>query len=384
MPMVVHGATSIAGMCYDGINEGNKISVINEIRVIGHRWQRLRLDTEGQADWAETEAVGRPMIAKGNYHRQMLCWGVHGQRELCELHVAILGVGGIGALAAETLARLGVEELTLVDLDIVSESNLSRLSGAYPGNPFQDGDVGKAKVEVVARHLRRINPDIKLHLYETEFESSSVKKDLALCDILYVAVDTLNSRLAANQLGAIYLIPVLEVGTVILADLDRGMVKRMGCDLTTFIPGTNGCRFCFGERRILEKGAGVQGSKGYVWGTEQTPEPAVLPQNATINALACHQLVKYITGFGSIQDRLHYDGLNESLTKVTRNRNKDCPVCSDKGFLALGDTGTIGTFDAHFEPTDTEKRTLDALREELRAVDKAAEESRKEYRWQQK
>ena len=63
-------------------------------------------------------------IAEANYDRQVKMFGKKGQSELANCRVAILGLGGIGSLVAEYLARLGVGQFVLVDDDLVEGSNL--------------------------------------------------------------------------------------------------------------------------------------------------------------------------------------------------------------------------------------------------------------------
>lgn len=76
---------------------------------------------------------------------------------LARAHVAVVGLGGVGSWAAEALARSGVGALTLIDADEVCVSNVNRQSHAL------DGEFGRAKVDVVAGHLRRINPQATIH-----------------------------------------------------------------------------------------------------------------------------------------------------------------------------------------------------------------------------
>ncbi len=76
---------------------------------------------------------------------------------LSGMHVAVVGVGGVGSWAAEALARSGVGEITLIDADDVCVSNTNRQSHAL------DGEYGRQKVEVVARRLLAIHPGLIVH-----------------------------------------------------------------------------------------------------------------------------------------------------------------------------------------------------------------------------
>ncbi len=84
-------------------------------------------------------------------------YGLEGLERLRAAHVAIVGVGGVGSWAAEAIARCGVGEISLFDLDDVCVSNGNRQLHAL------DSTVGKPKVEVMAERLRGINPDCTVH-----------------------------------------------------------------------------------------------------------------------------------------------------------------------------------------------------------------------------
>lgn len=84
-------------------------------------------------------------------------YGVDGLQRLRAAHVAIVGIGGVGSWAAEAMARSGVGEISLFDLDDVCVSNTNRQLHALEGN------IGRAKVEATAERLRAINPDCTVH-----------------------------------------------------------------------------------------------------------------------------------------------------------------------------------------------------------------------------
>ncbi|MGI4841086.1 MAG: tRNA cyclic N6-threonylcarbamoyladenosine(37) synthase TcdA [Janthinobacterium lividum] len=84
-------------------------------------------------------------------------YGVQGLQRLRDAHVAIVGVGGVGSWAAEAMARSGVGEISLFDLDDVCVSNSNRQLHALAGT------IGQSKVEVMAERLRAINPDCVVH-----------------------------------------------------------------------------------------------------------------------------------------------------------------------------------------------------------------------------
>ncbi len=87
-------------------------------------------------------------------------YGADGLARMQAAHVAVVGVGGVGSWAAEALARSGVGALTLIDLDMVAESNTNRQIQALGEN------YGRAKVDVMAERIRGINPNCQVKTVE--------------------------------------------------------------------------------------------------------------------------------------------------------------------------------------------------------------------------
>ena len=107
--------------------------------------------------------------------RTELLLGSDKMQRLRDAHVLVVGVGGVGAYAAEMLCRAGVGEMTLIDADTVQPTNINRQL------PATHATLGRPKVEVLAERFRDINPEIKVHalpVYLTEelkIENSKLK-----------------------------------------------------------------------------------------------------------------------------------------------------------------------------------------------------------------
>lgn len=89
--------------------------------------------------------------------RTELLLGKDKMQRLRDAHVLVVGVGGVGAYAAEMLCRAGIGEMTIIDADTVQPTNINRQL------PATHATLGRPKVEVLAERFRDINPDIKLH-----------------------------------------------------------------------------------------------------------------------------------------------------------------------------------------------------------------------------
>ena len=84
-------------------------------------------------------------------------YGMAGAAAIRAAHVAVAGIGGVGSWAAEALARSGVGELTLIDLDHIAESNINRQIHALAAT------LGQAKVQAMAERIAQINPRCRVH-----------------------------------------------------------------------------------------------------------------------------------------------------------------------------------------------------------------------------
>lgn len=89
--------------------------------------------------------------------RSEMLLGSAAMDRLAGAHVCVVGLGGVGSCAAEVLARSGVGELTLIDRDTYSLSNINRQLGALSST------TGRPKAEVLAERARDINPDCRVH-----------------------------------------------------------------------------------------------------------------------------------------------------------------------------------------------------------------------------
>ncbi len=113
-------------------------------------------------------------------------------------NILIVGVGGVGAYAAEMIARAGVGHMTIADADSVSASNINRQLVALHST------IGRPKCEILAERLRDINPEIELTIVNRFIKDDETDEllDSAPFDYVVDAIDTLSPKLALIK-GAI-------------------------------------------------------------------------------------------------------------------------------------------------------------------------------------
>ncbi len=122
--------------------------------------------------------------------RTILLFGEEKFSNLENAHVLIVGLGGVGGYAAEQICRAGVGKLTLIDADVVNESNLNRQIIAL------NSTVGKNKTEVLCKRLKDINGQIEINTIKTFISFENIEKILTEENPDYVidAIDTLNPK----------------------------------------------------------------------------------------------------------------------------------------------------------------------------------------------
>lgn len=121
--------------------------------------------------------------------------------------IAVIGVGGVGSWAAEVLARSGVAELTLVDLDHVAESNINRQVQALGAT------VGLAKVRALAARFADIHPHCRVHEVEEFAQADNWPALLPYpVDVVIDACDQLRAKVAMAAWSVSARVPLVVVG----------------------------------------------------------------------------------------------------------------------------------------------------------------------------
>ena len=146
--------------------------------------------------------------------RTELLLGEEKLNTLKNANVLVVGVGGVGAYAAEMIARAGVGSMTIADADKVSESNINRQLVALHST------VGREKCDILAERLKDINPELNLHIVNRfiKDDETDALLDSDKFDYVVDAIDTLSPKLA-----------------LIKGALDRGipLVSSMGAGAKT-------------------------------------------------------------------------------------------------------------------------------------------------------
>ena len=182
--------------------------------------------------------------------RMELLYGPRAMEKLKRSSVIIFGIGGVGGYVAEALARCGVGRLTLVDHDIVSESNINRQIIALHGT------IGRPKTEVMRERIADISPETQVKLYSCFYLPETREQfDFSEYDYVVDAVDTVTAKLDIIMAARAALVPVVsamgagnktrpelfeiadiyETSVCPLAKVMRRELKRRGVDALTVV-----------------------------------------------------------------------------------------------------------------------------------------------------
>ncbi len=205
------------------------------------------------------------------FSRSEMLIGEDGISRLANSHVAVFGLGGVGSYTAEALARAGVGELTVVDNDTVSVTNINRQLYALTST------VGMKKTQVAAERISQINPECKVHIIDGFYlEENSADFFLYNYDYVADAVDTVQAKLSLA-------VECRKRGIPLIACMGTGNKLDPTEFRVSDISKTSMCPLCRVMRREL-KVRGIDSLK-VVWSPEKPIKPAVTAEESTRRAL---------------------------------------------------------------------------------------------------
>ncbi|KAB5319823.1 tRNA threonylcarbamoyladenosine dehydratase [Bacteroides stercoris] len=196
--------------------------------------------------------------------RTRLLLGEEKMERLQQAHVLVVGLGGVGAYAAEMICRAGVGRMTIVDADTVQPTNINRQL------PALHSTMGREKAEVLAARFKDINPDIQLTVLPVFLKDDNIPEllDAARYDFVVDAIDTLAPKC--------YLIAeTLKRHIKIVSSMGAGAKSDITQIRFADIWDTYHCGLSKAVRKRLQK-LGIKRKLPVVFSTEQADPKAVL------------------------------------------------------------------------------------------------------------
>lgn len=198
--------------------------------------------------------------------RTELLLGKERLEKLKNSRVLVVGLGGVGAYAAEQLCRAGIGDLTIVDGDVVELTNLNRQL------PALHSTVGIPKAEILAERFRDINPQINLTIVNDFIRDERTLELLKSKPFDYVvdAIDTLSPK--------VFLIyHAMQLGLRVVSSMGAGGKYDPGKILVDDISRSYNCKLARMLRKRLSR-LGIKKGVKVVFSSEETDESAVRPE----------------------------------------------------------------------------------------------------------
>jgi tRNA threonylcarbamoyladenosine dehydratase len=134
-------------------------------------------------------------------------YGLDGLEKLRQAHVIVIGVGGVGSWAAEAIARSGVNQISLMDMDDVCVTNTNRQLHALQSN------IGMQKIDCMAERLQQINPEIKVNLIDDFLSQDNIVEHIGKdIDFVIDAIDSVPVKAALIAHCKRQKIPIITTG----------------------------------------------------------------------------------------------------------------------------------------------------------------------------
>ena len=242
------------------------------------------------------------MLSRDARHLALEQVGDDGQQRIAAGTVLLIGAGGIGCAAATYLASSGVGHLVIADFDTVDASNLGRQVLYTPD------DVGKRKVEVAAKRLGALNPDIRITAITERLQGEALAETVASSDVVLDGCDNFATRFQVND-------ACVAAGRRLIS----GAAIRLEGQMAVFGPDyeTAPCYRCL----YAEADESMDSCAG---NGVLSPVPGVIGTMMAVEAL------KYFAGIESDTSSLHlYDAAATEFQSLRIQKREDCPACAE-------------------------------------------------------
>jgi len=236
------------------------------------------------------------------YSRQIMLEeiGYQGQQKLRAAKVCVVGVGGLGNPITTRLVAMGIGTIRIVDRDVIELSNLHRQT------MFDDSDVGEIKVEVAAKKLQKLNPNVKIEVFPISVNDYTAIEVVEGCDVVIDALDSVNARYSLNKACVAKKIPFVT-----------GAAVGVSGQVFTILPKQSACYHCMFPA-LDEDSMPTCSIEGV--------HPSIL---SIIGGIEVAEAVKIIIGKKpSLAEKiLHVDLENMDFVHTRTFKADECPVC---------------------------------------------------------
>lgn len=298
-----------------------------KVRIVGPQSYKIHFN----------DNIVRPPLRKEVLRRTFDTWGRESQNAIARLKVGIVGLGSVGCLVAEAVARIGIAQVTLIDPDRVEEHNLDRL--LYGTTE----DVGKLKVDLAAKKIQSNATAEKIQITALPIsvhEETAYKATLD-CDIIFSCVDRPVARDVLNYVAQAHMIPVIDGGVAVETDRlkDRLFSAHWRVHIVTPFHQCMRCNGQYNSSMVTMELDGSLDDPSYISNLpdeERASNQNVFPFSMAVAGMEINLMLRYLLApdWWPLVRQQDY----QFMTAETRIINKEChPNCSFRSRRALGD-----------------------------------------------
>ncbi len=336
-------------------------------------WEKIKPRTY-ERFWCKTVRIigdalnitfNEQLLPKPEFRRELertiSAWGENKQADLARIQVGIIGVGSVGSMVAESIARMGIANIKLIDFDSVELVNLDRLLHATRE------DVGKSKVNVVARAIRKnaTSTDFTAESLEYSVVEEDGFREALDCDVIFSCVDRPWARSVLNFIAYAHLIPIIDGGITVSVS-PKGILK--GADWKAHIVGpTRKCLEClkqYDPGLVSVEREGYLDDPTYI---SSLPDEHPIKRNENVFAFslstASMQILQFLSMVIAPQDISNIGEQNYHFVtgcmdvKESEGCNEDCPYPS---LVSQGDRTAFTVTGRHIKAEEARKVRLNA------------------------
>ena len=272
--------------------------------------------------------------------------GTRGQATLDRSRIVLVGLGALGCVSADLLARAGVGQLRLVDRDVVELVNLQRQT------LYSEADIDRPKAEAAADRVRLVNSSVRIDAIAKDVHAATVGTVVQDADLIVDGTDNLETRYLLNEAALDAKIPFVY----------GGAVGTFGMVFSVRSPDT-ACFRCLNPK---------------------VPAPGTLPTcetagilnavSAQVGAIQAGEALRLLLGEPPSGDLLVVDGWRPEIQRVRVARKTDCPACvkGEREFLGAKRTQVLATLcgsdTVSLDPLRRDPVDLDAVDRRLRKL----------------
>ena len=236
---------------------------------------------------------------KERYSRQIISpsIGEEGQEKLSKLRVLQIGAGGLGSPFSLYLVASGIKELTIVDKDIVSISNLQRQI------LYNESQIGQSKVEVALKALSNLNSNVEIKIHNEYVNDDTILNFYDKQDFIVDCSDNMKTKFLVNKTAINTRTKCVIAG-----------IKDFYGQIMTIIPGKTACYECVFNEPDEEKG-------------RKEPLPVIGVTPGILGTLEALEVIKTTLGLPNLENRLlmvNLLTLSFDMINIVRNENCTC------------------------------------------------------------